>query len=177
MRLLAFDPGFNFGFAAFGGVKISSGSRAVRGGARQMGIAGRHCDRIVRELIAEHRPEVIAFATPFVGSRGGHPVQPDSIRPLMGFLTVIEMAADELGIRCTEWDEPAARRAFLTKVPRKSKDIKDAVMRACRARNWPCTNDHAGDALCLGAWALEHLVPTMAHETTPLFTKRRRKAA
>lgn len=187
MRVLAIDAGMTMGFAALGGGKPAiSGSRSLRGGPRQMGIAGRHCDEILRTLILQERPKVICFAAPFVGQirdfKGRPvPVQPDSIRPLMSFVTIVEMVCDELKIRCVEIDEPEARRAFLTNVPRKSKDIKMAVQRACFLRGWPCKDDHAGDALCVASWALELLDPDASHETTPLFTttpapkKQRRK--
>jgi len=170
-RVLAFDAGMNFGFGALGGDKpISSGSRRLRGDARHLGIAGRHCDEVVRQLILAERPDVIAFASPFVGSRGGRPVQPDSIRPLMGFLMLVECICEELRIRCIELDEPECRRAFLTKVPRKSKDIKAAIISACRQRGWPSVDDHSCDALCVASRALEIVEPGASHETTPLFT-------
>jgi hypothetical protein len=151
-----------------------------------MGVAGRHFDQVVRELILQERPQVIAFASPFVGQRGGQsmkiagrwqrvgaaPTSPDSIRPLMSFTTLVEMIADELHIKCTEWDEATARRAFLTAVPRKSKAIKAAVMAACRQRGWPCCDNHAGDALCIASYAFERLNRSQSHELTPLFQGR-----
>lgn len=179
------DCGFHTGFAALGGGKvIASGSRDIRGNSQSLGVAGRHFDSVVRELILAHGPiDVIAFATPFVGHihlpplvingkkvwRPAVPIQPNSIRPLMGFTMVIEMIAAELHIsRCVEWQE--SRAHFLTKVQRKSKDIKAAVMQACLDRGWPCKDNHAGDALCIGAYTLERLgEPLRAHETTPLF--------
>lgn len=181
------------GFGALGGNRnVSSGSRRLRGNARQMGIAGRHADQVIRELILAERPDVIAFAMPFVGQTfakpiivngkkiwgKGSPIQPDSIRPLMSFLTIIEMICDELKIKCCELSEPECRRAFLTKVPRRSKDIKAAVMRGCRLRGWPFDSDHSADALCVASRALEILEPGSAHEVTPLFCsapKRRAK--
>jgi hypothetical protein len=163
MRVLAIDAGMTMGFAALGdGKPPISGSRMLKGGPRAMGVAGRHCDAELRALILQERPAAIVFATPFVGMINGKntkgfatrmAVQPDSIRPL-----------------CIEVDEPEARRAFLTAVPRKSKDIKIAVQRACFLRGWPCKDDHAGDALCIASWALEILDPEHSHETTPLFS-------
>lgn len=184
MRVLAIDAGFNCGYGALGGGKVpTSGSRRIRGDARHLGTAGRHFDETVRQLILQERPQVIAFATPFVGQIHAKPtfvngekiwgksvpIQPDSIRPLMGFLTVLEMICDELKIRCIELSESEARRAFMTAVPRKSKDIKIAVMRACRQRGWPAMDNHAADALCVAARALELVDPSSSHELTPLF--------
>lgn len=182
MRVLAIDAGFTIGFGALGGGRLAtSGSRRVRGTARQMGVAGRHCDEIVRQLILQERPGVVAFAAPFVGQiydpkrKRFIPIQPDSIRPLMSFLTVIEMVCDELKIRCIELDEPAARRAFMTAVPRKSKQIKLAVQKACRQRGWPFPDEHAADALCIASHALELVEPESAHLTTPLFSSPQKK--
>ena len=182
MRVLGLDSGLHLGYAALGGDKpVLAGSRLLRGGPRDMGRTMRHCDSVLRELILEVRPDVIAFASPFVALIRGRAVQPNAIRPLFGILAKIEEVADELQIRCTEWDESAARRRFLDGMPRKSKDIKRAVMQGCRDRGWPCCDDHAGDALCVAALALERLEPATAHETTPLFqaaplARARRKA-
>lgn len=165
------------GWAALGDGEIVSGSRQLRGGARLMGQVMRHADQIIRELILAQRPTVLAFASPFVGSRGGRPIPPDSIRPLMSILSKLEEIGDELKLRVVEVDEPEARRAFMTGVPRKSKDIKLAVMAACRLRGWPAHDNHSADALCVAAWALECEDRSTSHMTTPLFTtKRRRKA-
>lgn len=177
MRVLAFDPGFTLGYGALGGGdEPRSGSRPLRGSPGKMGIAGRHCDEIVRQLILRERPAAIAFASPFVGQvwdakhKRFRPIQPDSIRPLMSFLTIIEMVCDELKIRCVELSESECRRAFMNNVPRKSKEIKLAVQRACFLRAWPCMDEHAGDALCVASRALEILDPNVSHETTPLFS-------
>jgi hypothetical protein len=186
MRILAIDPGMNLGFAAVGddGLKPISGSRRLKGGPREMGLASRHFDQVFRELLFQIKPDQVAFATPFVGMVIRKPVvvagkkiwkpvrqaiAPDNIRPLFGILTVLEMICAELKIPVSEWEEGQARRAFLWgKVPKQSKDIKAAVIRACRQRGWPATDDHAADALCIAAWALDNS-GGHPHETTPLF--------
>jgi hypothetical protein len=184
MRVLAIDAGLTCGYAALGGnMKVVSGSRELRRDGDNRGVTARHFDQILRSLICDQKPTVIAFATPFVGSIRGkpfilngrkiwpsaRPVDPKALRPLMGIIWHIEAVADELHLRCTEWDESTARRAFLTKVPRKSKDIKAAVIRACRQRGWPACDDHAADALVIASYVLEVLEPHSAHLTTPLF--------
>jgi hypothetical protein len=177
-RVLALDAGMTMGFGALGGGSPpSSGSRRLRGDARHLGIAGRHCDEVVRQLILAERPDVIAFASPFVGQMWDAkrkrfiPIQPDSIRPLMSFLTIVEMICDELRIRCVEVSENECRSAFLEgKVPCGTEAIKAAVIRACHQRGWPATDDHAADSLCVASRALEIVEPSTSHETTPLFT-------
>lgn len=180
MRVVAFDPGFNIGFAALGGGKpAASGSHLLRGGPRQMGVAGRHCDQIVREIILRERPDVVAFASPHVAMvnmktpKGmvRKPINPDSIRGLMGFMTVIEIVCCELRLRCIEISESDARQALLGKVPRRTKEIKLAIMAACKQRGWPVSTNHAADALCIAARALEILGESgRAHEVTPIFS-------
>lgn len=170
-KVLAIDAGWQCGYAALGGGKVTSGSRSISGTPRTMGKAGRHFDEVFRQLLLAERPQVVAFAVPFVGSRGGRPVPPDSIRPLMSFLTIIEMVCDELRIRCVELDEGRCRKAFLTAVPKKSAAIKKAIMRGCRQRGWPFKDSHSADALCVASYALECVDRDTAHKTTPLFVE------
>lgn len=172
-RVLAIDAGMTCGFGAVGGGRGPvSGSQKLQGGARDLGVAGVHFEDWLGSLILQESPDLLAFAAPFVGQLRGRPVSPDAIRPLMSFLTLFEMAGIKRGIRCVEVDEPEARRAFLTAVPRKSKAIKIAVQRACFSRGWPCRDSHAGDALCVAAFALEVEHPDESHKMTPLFTER-----
>lgn len=191
-RVLAFDAGMNLGWGALGGGVAASGCRRLRGGPRQMGATAADCASAVRRLLEEQDPQVVCFASPFVGATKGKPktfikgkpvwgsgfaaVPPDKIRPLFGCLTVIEMVVEEWNIahpagkiRCVEVPEPEARRAFLTAVPRKSKDIKIAVLRACRLRGWMVATDHAADALCVASYVLEWVDRDRSHLTTPLF--------
>jgi hypothetical protein len=166
---------------------VTSGSRRLKGDSQEnIGKAGRHCDAIVRELILEVRPTMLAFATPFVGIiprkvqvingqkvwskfKG---VPPNAIRPLFGFLMVIDMIADELSIACTEVSEQNARRAFLHRLPGRSKDIKSAVMHGCRLRGWQFPDNHAADALCVASHVMDQLMPRRAFERTPMFSTR-----
>lgn len=184
MRVLAFDAGMNFGWAALGGGKEpAAGSRRLNGGSAAMGVCARHADSTIRQLILQERPTILAFATPFVGVLapreimvGGQKkftrfaaVPPQALRVLMGLTTVVEMIADELKIRCIELAESDARKALLGTVPRKSADIKEAIVRAFKQMGYPCCDHHAGDALCVASFALDCLAPTPAHERTPLF--------
>lgn len=182
-RVLAIDAGLTFGYGAVGGGPVRSGSHRLRGGTGELGITGRHFDELFRQLLLRERPTVVCFASPFIGTIGPKPIfkdgqriwtpgrgiDPRALRPLMGMIFLVDMICEELRIRCVEVDEPDARRAFLTKVPRKSKDIKAAVMRACDLRGWPNTDNHAADALCVASFVLEKVEPGSAHKLTPLF--------
>jgi len=184
-RVLTFDAGLHLGFGAIGGGKPPvAGSRLLRGGPRNMGVTMRHADQVIRDVILQEKPDVIGFATPFVGQvripifKGGkptglfktQPIDPNSIRPLYGVLAKVEEIADELHIRCVEVSEGECRNAFLNKVPRKSKDIKAAIMAGVRQRGWPCPDDHGADSLCVASHILDISQPTTSHETTPLFS-------
>ena len=193
-RVLAFDAGMNLGFGALGGGQTPvSGCRRLPGGPRDMGTTGLECAKHTRALIALLKPDVVGCASPFIGKTRGKPktfikgkpvwgsgdapIPPDNIRPLLGCLTVIEMVVKEINearapedqIRCIEIDEQTARRAFLTTVPRGSKAQKKAVERGCRQRGWPCSTDHAADALCVASYILECVDRPESHRTTPLF--------
>lgn len=168
MRVMGIDAGFNLGYGVLGDNKpVRAGSLRIEGTSILMGVAGRSCDRTVRELIQDHRPNVIVFASPFMARL----VTPTQLRPIMSWPTIIEMICVELRIGCFEFDESRARARFLGKgnLPSKSKAIKAAVMQAVRDRGWPCPDNHAGDALCIAAYALDVLEPAGAHRTTPLF--------
>jgi len=141
------------------------------GGPRDMGRTGRAFDGKVRELILRERPHMIGFAKPFVGMKGGLAVNPDSIRPLFGLMTVLEMIADELKFPCREAFESDARKAFLGNVPSKSADIKKAVRAACVMRGWPARDHHAADALCVASHILSCIEPASAATLTPLFAE------
>ena len=110
---------------------------------------------------------------------------PDNLVPMFGAFVLLHRLAQVRGLPLLVEQESDARSHLVGKnmMMAKSEAIKKAVMQACRDRGWPCRDDHAGDALCIAAAALERLQPKKAHQTTPLFIaasgagKRRRKAA
>ncbi len=77
--------------------------------------------------------------------------------------------ADDHGIPWRQVYEADARRHFLGTVPRKSADIKKALVAGCRQRNWPVCDAHAADALCCADYARTLLEPEKSHANTPLF--------
>jgi hypothetical protein len=172
MRVLAIDAGMTLGYAAVGDQRpVISGSRRLRGGPRRMGETAQHCQDVLQMLLDQEAPDLVAFASPFVGRTfGGAPIPPDNIRPLFGCLTVIEMTCRQMGIACCEIEEGSARRVLLGSIPRGTKNIKAAIIRACKQRGWPCTDDHAGDALCVASFVWECKHRDQAYRTTPLFS-------
>lgn len=177
MRVLAIDAGFTlgYGFLASGKKHALSGSWTIKGGSEQMGEAFRSVRKVFLGLIEKDRPDVIVTAMPFIGRL----VSPVQLRPIFGFDCLIQDLADEYGIRFERIREVEARKAFIGGVPRKSKDIKAAVIGECRSRGWPACDSHAADALCVASYMLDKLEPARSHERTPLFVRRigRRRVA
>lgn len=178
MRILAIDAGYRTGYGVVGGGQpVKSGSYPIKEAREDigMGVAGRRFDHLVRRLILEFKPDVIAFANPFVGSimiKGRpQPVSSATMQPIMSWATIIEMICDELRIPCHRYHEPSARNKFLGKgASHKTEHVKKSVVQACKQRGWPCKDDHAGDALCIAAHALSVLEPQSSHTLTPLFS-------
>ena len=175
MRVLAIDAGFRTGYGLLGGgIDPLSGSLAIAGSSENLGQALEDFREKVATLIFDHAPHVVVIAAPFISRKA----TPQALRPLFAMYGEVERVAFVHATPCFEVDEPRARRALLGEfLPGKSKDIKAAIVQACHDRGWPCTDDHAGDALCVAAYALDRLTPELAHAQTPLFQKRQKKKA
>lgn len=168
MRALGIDNGFHTGYGVLGSdVRSASGTLKLKGSSVYMGVACRHLYGITKDLIEEYRPDVVAFAIPFIGRL----VTPVQLRPIMGLPCIVEMVCSKAGVRCVEWSEGEARKAFLGKgqLPGKSDAIKAAVQQECRNRGWPFPDGHAADALCIADYTLVNLDETWAHRGTALF--------
>lgn len=185
-RLLVPDFGANLGWAFFQpGYAPLSGCEKVRGDYEDLGALMVNFEQIFATLIAAHKPTVIGYAAIFVGQKRYQWLNPATgrrewrdilIRPeSIGPLFAMEAKANEMATRrrldCVKESEMDARAAFLPKVPRKSKEQKEAVFEACVALNWTPVNHHASDALCMGDFIMSKLEPARAHESTPLFNQ------
>ena len=164
------------GFGLLGGDEVLSGSLEVTDNWTPLGSKMRRLGGKLRTLITDMRPDLIGVARPFVrpfAFKAGKRVVKDTTQnlvPMYGAFTVLHMLADDMGIPIEVLEEGEARRVFLGKfLPGKSDAIKRAIIQACRDRGWPCTDDHAGDALCVSAALVERHSPSAKHETTPLF--------
>lgn len=174
IRLLAFDLGLNVGFALLAaGQRPQAGSFRINRRATDLGGIKVDFDERAEELFARFKPNAVARASRFVNRYSN----PTAIGPYFGLSMVLDGMATVRGMKHYEVAESDARKAFCGHVPRGSKAQKRAVMTGCHQRGWWCADDHGCDAQCIGAHVLSFLVADLAHETTPLFTKRRRKAA
>lgn len=173
-RVCAIDLGFRVGFGVIGARYVQSGSFPIKGSSEDMGTTFRSLRDLLARLVKDHEPVALAVVRPFI-SRDPKKRNPVTLRPILGMSCKIEEFALDAGLPLLKYSESDARKAFLAHVPRTSPDIKAAVMEGCRLRGWPVCDDHAADALCIADFARNHLQPYRAHETTPLFVKRRRR--
>lgn len=196
-RVLAIDLGKTMGFGLLGGKRVLFGSREVVKRWSPYGASFLGLWAAIQALIDTHKPDYIAVARPFVRldmpePAPGQPEDPfrkyndttQNLVPMFGGFVVLHMVAAKNCKPVEVVEESAARSLMLGEgmCPRASARAKAAVMQACRDRGWLVEDDHAGDALCVGAAVLERLEPGQAHETTPLFiaaqpARKPRKAA
>lgn len=172
IRVAIFDTGFNLGFGVLGRDYIRSGTHHLEGSSYQMGEAFRSMHKTVARVVERHQPTVIGACQPFVSFKAN----PINMRPIFGFFCFLQYIADDLGLPFHDIYESDARKAFLSpaKIPRKSEDIKRAVMAACTLRGWPATDNHASDALCAADFLLAKLDKKSGWDRTPLFINRER---
>lgn len=173
-RILSLDIGKNLGFGLLDSAssEVRSGSLEILRTWQPLGPASLIFDSSVGALIDKHRPTHLAVARPFVRySRGRMLDTPANLVPMFGAFMLLHRLAASRGLPLLVEQESDARSHLVGKnmLMMKSEAQKLSVIQACRDRGWACRDDHAGDALCIAAAALERLNPKMAHQTTPLF--------
>lgn len=174
MKVLAIDAGFRLGYGVLGGDTVLSGSHALPGSSKNLGLALYAMQQRLEHFVDVHKPDIIVIARPFISRKA----TPESLRPLFSMYGMVEYVAHARSMRCGEVAENTARKEFLgtDNLPSDSKRIKKAVIQACKDRGWPATDDHAADSLCVAAYALSRLQPAQSHETAPLFESSKRRA-
>lgn len=189
MRVLAIDIGRQLGFGLLDSAssEVRSGSLEILQSWRPLGASSVIFETRVGELIDKHRPTHMAVARPFVRYARGKMIDtPENLVPMFGAFMLLHRLVQVRGLPPLLVEQESDARSHLVgnnMMMAKSEAIKKAVIQACRDRGWPCRDDHAGDALCIAAAALERLQPKRAHQTTPLFIaagkppKGRKKAA
>lgn len=185
MRILGLDLGRFTGFGLLGPGVVRSGSHEILKTWSPYPAAILIFEARLQGIIDKHKPDILATARPFVRyGRGGKMIDTtQNLIPMFGAFAILNRLAGTNGLPLDVIQESEARHVMLGKfMPRKSADIKLAILKACAQRGWRATDDHAADALCIAAAALEAREPGQAHQTTPLFTaptarQRRKKAA
>lgn len=157
MRLLALDAGFSTGYACIQpGLPPITGTVDVPGSAAELGLACTRFGHLARDLLERFKPDGLVLCTPYI-SKKFQDINPTLV--LFGFFGVAAAVAYSAKVPLYRVHEPQARRAFLApaKIPRKSKEIKAAVLAACQARSWFVCDDHAADALVAALFQLDEL--------------------
>jgi len=165
-RVLAADLGLNIGLGVVEpNVRPRVSFFNIPYPARDLGSIAVFFEEKMEVVIAKVKPDVIVRATRFINRRSN----PIAIGPYFGLSMVLDAMAKRRHIDHFEVFEADARRAFLEKVPRNSKEIKNAIRAAMVQRNWPCHDEHSNDAVVVGTHALSILIPGYAVTSTPLF--------
>lgn len=176
IRACVFDLGFNAGYGVLARDYVRSGTHRLDGSWNKMGLAFRTLNKTVRRVVEMHEPTDLGACRPFVSTRrdpntGKFVVNHMNMIPMMGFYAKLQEIADELGLPFHDIYESDARKAFLSPspIPRKSEDIKRAVMAACALRGWPTIDSHSADALCACDLLLAQLDKGSGWNRLPLF--------
>jgi len=96
-------------------------------------------------LLKKQRIELVAYESPILVAGNGFP----TIRKVAAIGAEIERNCYRLGIACEEVAAASVRAMFLGRgnTPKKSEDIKAAVIRQCHILGWRPGTDDAADAL------------------------------
>lgn len=151
MRVLAFDAATTVGWALFADARAVPllGTFTLEGHGCDYGRLNCKMLGVVRMLIREQRPEVIAFEAPIFMPRDKWHTR----RLLVGLVTIIELAAAMANLPCVEV------------VPREAKQCltgdqyadKKAMVAAAETMGWPVEDDHQADACAVALVAYGHL--------------------
>lgn len=157
--ILALDSATTCGWAAGepGGAPVW-GSRKFEGKATGQVIGMfRHW---LNHLCYEHHPTLICFESPYV-PRGASkiPMNPLTLRRLLGMAAMTEAVAWELRIRCNEATTLDVARFFIGTQRLKRDEKKLRTIEMCRRYGWDVSNDNEADALALWHYAESNVAP------------------
>ena len=115
------------------------------------------------------QPTLIVYECPIMPANS----KIDILRGLYCMGPRLEEVADICGIECREGELGPIRKHFLgaDRVPRRSADIKDAVMAECHRRGWRPCDHNAGDALALLDFVRANRIPGWANRGRPILEK------
>lgn len=128
------------------------------------------------------QPKFVRAGEGFAAGRGGPPpMNPLTLRRLLGLTGIVEATAYELGIECREATAGEITKFFTGRMRHGGRDAKKAAtITMCRAYGWDVAdNDDAADALALWCMAEAQLDPraAMRRGDGPLFLKRQSESA
>jgi Holliday junction resolvasome RuvABC endonuclease subunit len=150
VRLLAFDASSTTGWAYFASAREAPllGSFKLTVSGADYGAVMLQMQQKVIDLVAHHRPDVVACEAPvFLPRDRWH------TRRLLGCMVdIIELVAAERALPCIEVTPQQAKAALGG-----HKADKAGMMAAARTMGWPVRNDHEADACGVGLAAYAQL--------------------
>lgn len=172
MRILALDIATNTGWA------FADGEAAPRFGVVNLPKTGEDLGRYgfafhmwLADAITKLAPQLIVYEAPILA---GLSTNITTLRKLYGLGMMAETVAHAREVPCKEENLGKIRTHFLGRgrVPRKSDDIKRAVVAECQRRGWAVTDHNAADALALLDLARALTIEGWAIKSAPLFEGR-----
>ena len=155
MRVLAIDPGtYGFGWACGDvedGKPPSFGTYQPVQAGLDLGLLMRDVRQFLWRWMDPVREvpliDFVAYEAPVV-VRSNNVM---TLRKMFAMGALIEMMAHDARIEVGEIEPGPVRKHFLGKgnTPRKSPEIKQAIMRQCKIMGWKVCTDHEADALAL----------------------------
>lgn len=110
------------------------------------------------------KPRLVRAGTEVVGGGAGPPpMNPLTLRKLIGFADLVEEIAHERGIECREYTSGQFTKWWTGKGAWGGREAKKAaVMRLCRLHGYPVADDNQADAVALWHWAERVEAPEIA---------------
>lgn len=139
-----------------------------------MGKVGAAFSIFLEARIAVFRPQFVIYETPFIGG-GRIPINPLTLRRLLGIAGLIDTICEQRGIECREAGSLAFTKFFTGQGRFEDRQAKKrATMERCKMLGWECSEDEA-DAVALLLYAEAKLFPryAMARPAGPLFSPER----
>lgn len=108
----------------------------------------------LREMIAVHRPDVIAFESPFIPmgqpTGGGFTTTQHALRLQISLASEVETTAKECAVGQIREVATSSAKVALAGTSRLGDRKKQAMVIAAIERGWPCADDHQADAGAVG---------------------------
>ncbi len=169
-------PLLQWGSRDFGGTVRVGGEMVLKSNGEIQG-----CFRAwVAQICFVHKPRLVNVEAPYVpvGSKpgGGPPMNPNTLRRLLGMVSAVEAICWELRIPYRETVSAAFTKFLTGKGQYKTRpEKKAAVIQACRFFGCEPQDDNAADALALFFYAESILSPRAAEHRRRLATDRDRE--
>lgn len=175
MRVLAFDTATTTGWAVgdLRGERRWGSFTLPRTGAN-IGLFLIFAERRIEELVAQHRPKMLAYEAPLLIPRADNP---EKLQRLLGLVSEVEKCAERRSLPCEKATLGQIRTHFLGAGYRnQTADLKARTKVKCRDMGYDVADDNEADAMALLDYMLSLQRPALAVQSTPLFQAPARRA-